>query len=630
MFDFQVASESTTKSESATQMRLRQSVAVLIWILALLIALDLPSGKWVALMGMACLVLIILYRPVLVFAALPTLVAAHDLTPWTGRWLVNEWDCWMLTAVATAIWLTPLNRRRRLGRRERSLLKLMCLVFGVSLLTSMSELMSSAQPVSFYDSPWNAIRIGKGVIYGFAIFLLIRASSLSANNIIKLFGLGCISGILLTSGSVLLERLRFFGDLSLGHKFRSVGPFAEMHTGGAYIDAYLVASLPFLLVIWPKSRKAAQALLVAVLFISLYSVLATLSRAPMVVLALQFIVLTAYLLTQRTKHVRRLVVVSVCLSLMAAWTAFSTDRIRDRFSTITEDTQTRFDHWHQVLASPDRGFLRTVFGFGAGRFVPVHRTTDTERTDVCQVISDQGGNFLRIRGSKTFYLDQIVKLQPNTDYEFKVVARSVAGGQTGLNLTVCEKNMLYSFRKARLEPMLLDSQPGKWTKQSVRFHSDDVGQSNFGWIFLKPIVVASLSPVGDSVVDVANIELLDPSGDNLIQNGDFSQGHDRWWWTSDRHLLWHAQNIWVHLLIELGLLGTLCILAASCYGVLSTFKSNQIDMKAKVALLTSFGSLMAIGLIDSVVDSPRLIFFVTNQLLIMLMHSAATVPNSTQ
>src|SRR5262249_3436444 len=62
-----------------------------------------------------------------------------------------------------------------------------------------------------------------------------------------------------------------------------------------------------------------------------------------------------------------------------------------------------------------------------------------------------------------------------------------------------------------------------------------------------------------SGVDIDAINLKTPMGRDLIQNGNFENGADHWFWTVDDHLPWHTKNFVVYLLVEQGYLGLIAV-----------------------------------------------------------------------
>jgi hypothetical protein len=117
------------------------------------------------------------------------------------------------------------------------------------------------------------------------------------------------------------------------------------------------------------------------------------------------------------------------------------------------------------------------------------------------------------------------------------------------------------------------------------------------------------------------VSLLDPGGRELVANGDFSHGGDRWFFTTDNHAQWHIFNLWVHVFFEQGALGVLA-LAAAVVAALARLGAHvwRADLFAGT-LLASLCGLLVVGLFNSVLDSPRIatLFF-------LLLFSALILP----
>ena len=76
---------------------------------------------------------------------------------------------------------------------------------------------------------------------------------------------------------------------------------------------------------------------------------------------------------------------------------------------------------------------------------------------------------------------------------------------------------------------------------------------------MRRAVVISLYNPQQGTIDVDNVRLLGPDRSNLIENGDFSKGGNRWFFTTDNHLPWHIKHLWVQILFEQGWLGIVAV-----------------------------------------------------------------------
>jgi hypothetical protein len=118
------------------------------------------------------------------------------------------------------------------------------------------------------------------------------------------------------------------------------------------------------------------------------------------------------------------------------------------------------------------------------------------------------------------------------------------------------------------------------------------------------------------VVDVDNVRLMDESGHNLLSNGDFSHGGDFWFFKSGNHLVWHAKNLWVHLLFEQGWLGMslfTLILILALVRLARTVARGELEA---TVLLASIVAWVIVGGVDSLVDAPRIALLVYGTLFI--------------
>jgi hypothetical protein len=102
------------------------------------------------------------------------------------------------------------------------------------------------------------------------------------------------------------------------------------------------------------------------------------------------------------------------------------------------------------------------------------------------------------------------------------------------------------------------------------------------------------------------VRLLDEAGTNLIANGDFSRDGDYWFFKSGDHLPWHIKNLWVHLLYELGWVGLILItflLTVSLWRLGRSLWRGELE---RTMMLAALAGLLTVGVVDSLVDAPRL------------------------
>lgn len=191
-----------------------------------------------------------------------------------------------------------------------------------------------------------------------------------------------------------------------------------------------------------------------------------------------------------------------------------------------------------------------------------------------------------------------------------------------LTVPVCEKALLYSFTCA-WNTLKLTSGSGQWQRQSIRIQTDQFGPP--GSLFKRPVKLSMFNQDKTTHIDVDNVALLDGGGHNLVRNGSFSNGMQAWFFSTDSHLAWHAKNLFIHVLFEQGWLGLgafLMVLAAAGWSLL---KRAGHDAQA-LTLLVALTGFLIVGLIDSLIDEPRLDFLFFWLLLIALISGGKVLP----
>jgi hypothetical protein len=99
--------------------------------------------------------------------------------------------------------------------------------------------------------------------------------------------------------------------------------------------------------------------------------------------------------------------------------------------------------------------------------------------------------------------------------------------------------------------------------------------------------------------------LRDANGGNLLSNGDFARGLDHWFFSNDEHLNWHVKNLPIAILFDLGWLG---LAAFGWVAALALWRSGTALLQGDVfagALFAALSGFLVIGLIDSLIDTPR-------------------------
>jgi len=262
--------------------------------------------------------------PIWLLALLPWI----GLMTWTGWLVVEEWDIAVL-AVACGGWLRlataapmPALAPRRLWFAAAIVLPLV-----ISLLIGVQRGVSAAGGLHWgwwqgYREPLNSVRLAKPFVE-VALLLPLLAPTLAGDAAQAAARLrhaftALLAGVALV---VLWERLAFTGLLNFSSDYRAVGPFWEMHVGGAALDVVVSMLMPAAIAGLAEERRGWRWLLSAlVAALAFYAALATFSR--IVYLSVPLVALVWLALRRRGGHALALAPSAAWLAgfgLLAAW-----------------------------------------------------------------------------------------------------------------------------------------------------------------------------------------------------------------------------------------------------------------------------------------------------------------------
>ena len=190
------------------------------------------------------------------------------------------------------------------------------------------------------------------------------------------------------------------------------------------------------------------------------------------------------------------------------------------------------------------------------------------------------------------------------DYILRLNARAhTAGARIAIGL--CEKWLLTSFDCVQAEASA-GATPDRWHAVEIKFRTPNLGGRP--WYAARPVKLALHNPKQALSFDVADVQLLEAGGRNLLDNGDFSHGMDHWFFSSDKHLPWHTKSLPVGAWFDLGWLGAAAfalLFGVACVrGVRGAWRGSM-ESAAALAALVGFGVL---GVFDTLIDAPRFLF----------------------
>ena len=604
-------------------------------------------------------------RPWFGLLCLPAGLPLLNFSPWTGWLIVDESDLLVLAVAAAGYWrwwwagrtvvqTYPSPRRNPgtsalnfldsgLRRNDDSVLRR---PDGVALLLGLVALFAGRAAFdpalwsawgwfSGYATPMNALRVGKSLLW-VALLLPLLADAMVAFGSERL-ARRFLTAFLLGSGAVVLivlrERAFYPGLLDVATPYRTVGPFWEMHHGGAAIDVYLVLVAPLLVWAWRQvATLAGRGFLGLFILAYAYVCLTTFSRGVMGGIAVSLLLLGIVQSWQAWKRARGLPPVRPSSLLVLVLVAceivlvFGTDSfMNQRLHASRQDFGGRLAHWTRGLGALETpadwlfgigfGQLPThLMGGDAGLLVPgrVHVRAPENEPPVL-VFSGPAGVGASVEAGQWFALSQRVDWRAGQRYRYSMTARSERGAL--VMLRACAAHLLYP---AACRTVAVTLHPGGWqTRTGIvaapDFLADDWLRQGHG-VFM----VSVLTP--GATVEIGELRLM-AKGGNLLRNGQFGAGLTGWLPQSFRYFLpWHIDNLYVEILIEAGLLGLLGLITVvvgvgrGLFRNLSRSRDFQVcaaegETFAPVALSCMSG-VLSLGLVVSLLDMPRMAMLV--------------------
>ncbi|GAB4178290.1 MAG: hypothetical protein Fur0039_22030 [Rhodocyclaceae bacterium] len=574
------------------------AAAALVW--------DFPLARgWLALV-FALYLALLWRRPDAWLVAVPAALPVFSLAFWSGRFFFDEFDALVLLTLAAALWRGAAGTRP--PRQTRGLLALLALSVAASTLVGLLPLAPlDENAFSSYWSRYNSLRIAKGFVEAVALFWI--AGPLAAPERFRPFALGMTSGLAAASLVVVWEAWLFTG-FGTASDYRATGSFASMHTGGGHIEAYLVAALPFAWALTLFERRPALRIFAAGAFLlGMYAVLATVARGGIgavgvlsLVLGLGLLVLARRSHGARWKLAGAAAVVAAGLGVVAGG-IHGGEYLRQRFTHVLEDAQVRLAHAGKTLAMIDGSASAWAFGMGLGSFPRTHVLNNLDEQPGSYRLEREGGRVhLTLNSGGTLYWAQAVEARPHTRYTFEADLKT-DGHAERLEIALCEKILFNSARCAWSGTRIDASVPG-WQHRAIAFDSGEVGSGP--WWKHRPVQFSLYNPQRGTSIGIAAVRLHDGAGNELLANGDFARGADRWFFKSGNHLPWHVKNLWLHALFEQGLLGLTALGALVAVALARLVPAAWRGETASITLLAVLCALLTLGFVESFLDAPRL------------------------
>ena len=607
----------------------RWLIGIVALCVALVAAASHPLGIATVLLPLIVYIALLWLRPGLWLVLVPALLPILDWAPWSGRFFWTEFDTLLVATLGVGYLRLRANTHSQPVMRFPA--KWLLAGFTLSAIISLGLGLLPLSPVDFnafthYTSSFNSLRAAKALFFALLFIPLLTRAWDDPPRAAGQLALGISLGLAIEVLYVLWERVTFSGLLNFENDYRISGSFPGMHIGGASIEGYLVTVLPFVLLwAWQQRRAVVTALAIILYALGAYSVMVTFSRGGQIAFMLTtLIAVFGFARLALRDHARRFAGVGALLVMGGAivvvvWPIFSGKYSESRLASSVEDASIRMRHWSDVLSIVEKRDA-AVFGVGLGTFPAAYfwGSREPARPATYSFLSENGNVFLRLGSGDTLYFQQPVAVKPERRYRLSMDLRASAKNAI-LTAPLCEKPLLSSYTCA-WSSLELKAPPGQWAHYETTVHSANFGPP--GSAFPRPVKLSLFNGGGGAIMDVDNVALYDEAGRNLLRNGDFSAGMRYWFFTTDNHLAWHVENLFIHVLFEQGWLGLICFLSLLAYTATRLLRPAWVDDPLRLTLFAALAAFLLVGMLNTLIDETRIGFLLYFLLLTTLIAEA--------
>ena len=571
--------------------------------------------------------------PVLILICLPVL----DFSTITGWQIVEAYDL-VLLLIAGILLL-----KRRFASLYAPGWVAVCigLLYLYGLINGLTYISTPSSPSLIPQlTSTNAFKLSKPVLWvvlflPFINYQIKRRPSEFARNWI----IGLMLGVIALAVLVFFEHASIAAYYDISTTFRAVGGFKTMRLGGQEIDGYLLFALPACLyALSAKANYKLRCLAICAGACGAYTVLMTNTRWTYIASILTLLVGAYFVLRLQNEAIRRknsLIITSCGLGIVVGLFLILSNEnafITERFGQLHEDVNLRAQHWRKNLSETCTNFLQCSVGHGTGSYPTfniageaTHRKPATALID----ISHSGSRLRFIPGNRIYASQRLLELPEATlDYRLELqVLRANVPLPIEITISICRHNMVNSYQCIKKD-LFVEPGPAKLIRGN--FSVEEISQiargPRHGNELGRIIVFAIHSADAEFAVDNISIKPSmadEPRGKNLIRNGNFEQGTNYWFALSDLHLLWHAKNLFLHLLVEYGLIGVILHLVLLWVLWRPNADANApLRVEKRVIAITLFGFVIA-GFTGSLLDNAKLkfIFLLTAVILLAIKNS---------
>jgi hypothetical protein len=120
------------------------------------------------------------------------------------------------------------------------------------------------------------------------------------------------------------------------------------------------------------------------------------------------------------------------------------------------------------------------------------------------------------------------------------------------------------------------------------------------------VELALVDLVQGTALDIGHVRFLDPQGRDLLANGDFSHGTERWFFTDDDHLVWRVENQYLMNFIEGGAVGLAAFVLLAGAALVGAARGMARGDSIAACVAGALAGFLVCATFNSLLDAPRL------------------------
>ena len=177
-------------------------------------------------------------------------------------------------------------------------------------------------------------------------------------------------------------------------------------------------------------------------------------------------------------------------------------------------------------------------------------------------------------------------------------------GKGQLSVLLCEKILLYSAncRDATFRPRT----PAIWGDFGAVISTAGLDEDTVLWWLKRPVELALFDPIPGTTIEIGRIRMFDPRDRDILANGDFSRGTERWYFTDDQHRIWRIHNQYLMSFFEGGALGLASFVLLAGTALAGAMRAMRRGDRMAAAVAGFLIAFLCSGVFDYLLEVPRL------------------------